>query len=174
MALGAGWLEEGKVVHCLVVGTEEIDWLASDALRLFDRSKFLSEGAGAVLLTNKSAGAIARLDLITDEFLYTYPGGKRRALENVREQLRFELSGTLLCESTSNAAGISQEEAAVWSDWSGRRIAPKRVLGEGLMASAGWQVVAAADALATHAEKRAVISIGGFHQHAIGCRLTTV
>jgi hypothetical protein len=172
MALGAGWIGEGKVAHCLVVGTEEIDWLTSDALRLFDRSKFLSEGAGAVLLSKRSAGAIARLDLITDEFLYTQAGGKRRALDNVREQLRSDLSSTLLCESTSNATGISREEAAVWSDWGGLRVAPKRILGEGLMASAGWQVVAAADALAARAGKQALISIAGFHQHAIGCRLT--
>ncbi len=172
MALGAAWINEGKIAQCLVVGTEEIDWLTSDALRLFDRSKFLSEGAGAVLLSKEPSRAIARLDAITDEFLYSHSGGKRGAVENVRAQLGPPHPGALLCESTSNAAGISQEEAAVWSDWSANRIAPKRVLGEGLMASAGWQVVAAADALAAGSAEEALVSIGGFHQHSIGCRLT--
>jgi hypothetical protein len=89
-------------------GTEEIDWLTSDALRLFDRSKFLSEGASAVLLSKEPPAQSQRLDSITDEFLYNYCGGKRRALENVRTQLGPAGSGTLLCESTSNAGGISQ------------------------------------------------------------------
>lgn len=172
VALGAAWINEGKAAQCLVVGTEEIDWLTSDALRLFDRSKFQSEGAGAVLLSNRAENAMARLDAITDEFLYNFSGGKRGALADVRAQLGPASSGAILCESTSNGAGISLEEAAVWSDWVSSRIAPKRVLGEGLMASAAWQVVAATDALAAGSAKEALVSIAGFHQHAIGCRLT--
>jgi len=35
-------------------------------------------------------------------------------------------------------------------------------------------VVAAADALAASPGNKALISIAGFHQHAIGCRLSAV
>jgi 3-oxoacyl-(acyl-carrier-protein) synthase len=173
MAIGATWLLEGKVRECLVVGTEEIDWLTADAIRLFDRSKFLSEGAGAVLLSTESTGALAQLDAITDEFLYNYSGGKTGALKSVREQLRPQTEARLLCDSTSNASGISREETEVWSAWTGARIAPKRVLGEGLMAAAAWQVVAAVDALASRTAAEALVSIAGFHQHALGCRFVS-
>ena len=49
----------------------------------------------------------------------------------------------------------------------------KRALGEGLMAAAAWQVVAAADAIMNRTVPSAVISTAGFHQHAIGARLTS-
>lgn len=172
MAIAAAWLLEGKVDECLVVGTEEIDWLTSDALRLFDRSKFLSEGAGAVLLSKRSEGALAQVTAISDEFLYSHAGGKAKALGAIRAQLSIAAdSQTVLCDSTTNARGISQEEARFWSDWPGPRLSPKRVLGEGLMASAAWQVAGAADALRSSPSMGALVSIAGFHQHAIGCRL---
>jgi hypothetical protein len=172
LAIGASWLADKKVAECLVVGTEEIDWLSADAVRLFDRTKFLSEGAGAVLLTTESNRALARLDTITDEFLYNRSGGKSGALKKVREQLGSLCGTELLCDSTSHRTGISQEETEVWSDWIGPRLAPKRVLGEGLMAAAAWQVVAAVDALASKNANEALVSIAGFHQHALGCRLS--
>jgi hypothetical protein len=170
VAIGAHWLLEGKVRRCLIVGTEEIDWLTSDALRLFDRSKFLSEGAGAIHLTSEPAGAIAQLHSISDEFLYHRSGGKGATLERVRAQLQ-PGAAALLCDSASNESGISRAEQAAWSGWPGPRVSPKQVLGEGLMASAAWQVVAAADALARGEAAEAIIGIAGFHQHAIGCRL---
>jgi hypothetical protein len=40
------------------------------------------------------------------------------------------------------------------------------------MASAAWQVVAAADALRNGSASTALISISGFHQHAIGACLS--
>ncbi len=171
LALGAAWLLEGKVAECLVVGTEEMDWLTSGALELFDRSKILSEGAGAVLLTRNADHSMARLEAVSDEFLYCTSGGKLAAIEKVREQLGTSKEGVLLCESTTNAGRISKEEAVVWNDWRGSRIAPKRVLGEGLMASAAWQVIAATDAISAGDAKGAMVSVAGLHQHAMGCRL---
>jgi 3-oxoacyl-(acyl-carrier-protein) synthase len=174
MAIGASWLLDKKVRECLVVGTEEIDWLTADAVRLFDRTKFVSEGAGAVLLTTESDRAIARLKTITDEFLYSASGGKSGALKSVREQLG-KLSGAeLLCDSTTHTAGISREETEIWDDWNGPRLAPKRVLGEGLMAAVAWQVAAAVDAVASKNSKEALVSVAGFHQHALGCRFISI
>jgi len=170
-AIAAGWLIEHKVQRCLVIGTEEIDWLTSDALRLFDRSKFLSEGAGAILLSTSRENAIAELRMITDELLYSRAGGKSGALFALREQLSPEYSAALLCDSTCNELGNSRDESKTWRDWTGPRLSPRRILGDGLMASAAWQVVAAADALAQGQARNACISIAGFHQHAIGCQL---
>jgi hypothetical protein len=168
LALGARWLLEGKAEQCLVVGTEEADWLSADALRLFDRSKTLSEGAGAVLLTRMPSAT--RLALVTDEFLYSQ-FEKNTALAKMKEDLGQPGDNVLLCESTSGDKGISKAESDLWKDWPGHHIAPKRILGEGLMASAAWQLVLAADAIATKSTDEAFISIAGFHQHAIGARL---
>ena len=170
LSLAANWLMDGKVEECLVVGTEEIDWLTADALRIFDRSKFLSEGAGAVLLKGASSRSNPELNSITDEVLYS-SHGKKAALLQMREQLGVGSASALLCDSTSNLSGVSHEEAELWRDWAGPRISPKQVLGEGLMASAAWQVVCAADALQSSAAPEVFISIAGFHQHAIGARL---
>jgi 3-oxoacyl-(acyl-carrier-protein) synthase len=173
MAIATHWLGEEKVAHCLVVGTEEIDWLSSEAVRLFDRSKFMSEGAGAILLSRNSDRALARLESITDEFLYHSRGGKTEAMRQMRAELAVP-PGALLCDSTSGTAGISGPEQAVWSDWRGPRISPKKVLGEGLMASAAWQVAAAADLIYHGAAPKGIVSIAGFHQHAIGCTLAAL
>ena len=169
MATGANWLLQGKVDECLVVGAEEVDWLTADALRLFDRGKVLSEGAGAVLL-NRTSGV--RLDAITDEHLFCTTG-KFEALRRMKDELRSSGSAELLADSFSGDIRISSEEGQLWADWSGARISPKRALGEGLMAGAAWQVVAAADAVMNRTVQGAIISTAGFHQHAIGGRLTS-
>jgi hypothetical protein len=170
LATGAKWLLENRVEECLVVGTEEIDWLTADALRLFDRRKFLSEGAGAVLLAKKGN---VKLEAVTDELL-CHTAGKTAALNGMRNQLGASTSSALLVDSTSHEKGISKEEHLLWRDWSAARLSPKKILGEGLMASAAWQVVAAADSLTHGRATEAIISIAGFHQHAVGARLTSV
>jgi hypothetical protein len=169
MATGANWLLQGKVDECLVVGAEEVDWLTADALRLFDRGNVLSEGAGAVLL-NRKAGV--RLNAITDEHLYC-TAGKTEALRKMKEELHPNGSGELLADGVSGDTRISNDEAKLWADWPGPRISPKRVLGEGLMAAGAWQVVAAADAIMNRTLTGAIVSTAGFHQHAIGARLTS-
>ena len=50
LALAADWLLNGRVNACLVIGAEEIDWLTTDAYRLFARNIILSAGAGALYL----------------------------------------------------------------------------------------------------------------------------
>ena len=170
LATGAHWLLEGKVDECLVVGTEEIDWLTSEAVRLFDRGKCLSEGAGAVLL--KKEGAV-RLQSITDEHLF-HSNGKSNALRKMKAELGEIPPGAILCDSTSGANGISAEETELWKSWPGPRFSPKQILGEGLMASAAWQVVAAADAISHQAAADEIVSISGFHQHALGAHFSAV
>lgn len=170
LATAAHWLLDGKIEECLVVGTEEIDWLTSDAVRLFDRRKILSEGAGAVLLRRSDGISLCS---ITDEHLYL-TAGKAAALEAMRKELPAPGSTFILADSTSGDSGISSDETRLWKDWaavSSSRISPRRILGEGLMASAAWQVVAAADSLRNGSATDALISIAGFHQHALGAHL---
>ena len=168
LATAANWLLDGKIEECLVVGTEEIDWLTSDAVRLFDRRKILSEGAGAVLLRRTDG---ISLRSITDEHLYL-PAGKAASLDAMRKELPEPTSNFILSDSTSGDSRISADEAQLWKDWPASRISPKRILGEGLMASAAWQVVSAVDSLRNGSATDALISIAGFHQHAVGAHLS--
>jgi hypothetical protein len=57
-----------------------------------------------------------------------------------------------------------------WNDWNGPRLSPKKILGEGLMAGAAWQCVAACDAVARAACACACVSLVGCNQHAVGAR----
>ena len=43
LALAAHWLLDDHLDGCLVIGTEESDWLTADAYRLFDRRAILAE-----------------------------------------------------------------------------------------------------------------------------------
>lgn len=169
MSLAGRWLLEDRVDECLVVGTEELDWLTAQAVDLFDSGKVLSEGAGAVLLRREGR---VRLDAITEEHLYVN-GAKAEALRTMARELGEIRSDTLLVDSTTSEKGISKEEHELWKDVAGRRCSPKKVLGEGLMAGAAWQFVAAADALMNGGASSACISIAGFHQHSVGARIVT-
>jgi 3-oxoacyl-(acyl-carrier-protein) synthase len=45
LAVAAGWLANGLAEACVVIGAEEPDWTAADALRLFDRRAVHASGA---------------------------------------------------------------------------------------------------------------------------------
>ena len=114
----------------------------------------------------KKSGPV-RLKRITDEHLF-HANGKSNALRKMKSELGELPPGTILCDSTSGANGISAEESALWKSWTGPRFSPKQTMGEGLMASAAWQVVTAVDAISHHVSADAIVSISGFHQHAMG------
>jgi hypothetical protein len=87
----------------------------------------------------------------------------------MREQLDGS-SSDLLCDGLGGGARANAPEAAAWKDWTGPRLSLKRVLGEGLMAAAAWQCVAACDAVARGRFAAANVSLVGGSQQAIGAR----
>jgi hypothetical protein len=172
VALAAHWLAEGRIDACLVIGAEETDWMLSDAWRHFDRSTPLAEGAGALLLQNASEGASEGvfLEAVTD----CHRGSGAAAWKNVARQMRAELpagaAGELLFLSTRGRPVRDRAELEAWEDWPGARLAPKRILGEGLMAGVAWQCAAACAALARGAGAAANVSIVGPDIEAVGAR----
>lgn len=169
LALGAQWLAQGRTDSCLIVGTEELDWLTADALRLFDRKLVPSEGAGAVLLSQTPSPV--RLAAVTDEFALR-PLGKACAFRAMRESLGMAQEGTLVVTSGMRGHRIFKAEEECWPAGisSSGLVRPKEVLGEGLMAAAAWQCVFAIDALMRSLAKEALVTIMGLHQHAIGAK----
>ena len=88
------------------------------------------------------------LSLITDAHTYTARRNRRQAAQAMRQQLPACSPAELLCDGLGDSPRADAPEAAAWRDWTGPRLSPKRILGEGLMAAAAWQCVAACDAVA--------------------------
>jgi 3-oxoacyl-(acyl-carrier-protein) synthase len=147
--------------YCLVVGTEEIDWLLCDAYRRWrllrssppiepfsaqQRGMILSEGAGAILLAREGPFTIE----------CAHPGGcftKRAEAGKILKRILSDLSqtkldvvissanGTFVDQAESEAIGQIVPDALVYTG--------KPALGESVGASAIWQIILAAQALRT-------------------------
>lgn len=173
LALAADWLAEGSVNACLVVAAEENDWLTADAFRLFSKRMVLADGAGAVYLKlGNPSGSLARLDAITDSQLFGPRTPPAEAVRRVVRQLPTG-EGTLLVDGQQGVTQIDAPESAAWAGWAGRRVSPKRTLGEGLTAAAAWQCIVASHAVA-RGQPAANVSVVGTNQQAIGARFVAI
>jgi len=171
IALGAQWLEENRVDACLVIGAEETNWILADALWHLERPAVLTAGAGALCLCREPAWSTGvELAAITDAHTYSGRNGRTRAARAMRAQLGNNSSNELLCDGAGTSPHADAMELDAWRDWTGPRLSPKRVLGEGLMAAAAWQCVAACDAVAGERFVAANVSLVGANQQAIGAR----
>jgi 3-oxoacyl-(acyl-carrier-protein) synthase len=145
--------------YCLVVGTEEIDWLLCDAYRRWrllrlappiepfgkqSRGMILSEGAGAIVL--------ARDGFITIE--RAHPGGyfrKRAEAEEILDGILCDLgqveidlvissaNGTFIDQAESKAIQQAIPNALIYTG--------KPALGESVGAAGLWQIILGAQAL---------------------------
>jgi hypothetical protein len=161
LALAADWLDDERVDGCLVLGTEEVDWIVADALRLFQRGNIYAGGAGAIYL--KKAASPVELTMVTDAFLYTQEQTYQSAARQMRTQFGAGADNELLFDS-------QRLERTVWNHWNGRRLFLKPILGDAFAASTAWQCVAAHAALLANEADAANISIVGANQQAIGAR----
>src|ERR1700757_4678739 len=145
--------------HCLVVGTEEIDWLLCDAYRRwrllraappiepFSRQKrgmILSEGAGAIVLARDGPFTIE----------CAHPGGyfaKRAEAAEILKRILCDLGQSEIDLVVSSANGTFVDEAECRTFKAGVPNAfvytAKPALGESVGAAAIWQVILAAQAL---------------------------
>ncbi len=171
VSLGIQWLEENRVDACLVIGAEETNWILADALWHLERSAVLTAGAGALCLCREpelSAGV--ELAAITDAHTYSTQNNRTQAARSMRDQLGKSSSRELLCDGLGNSPRADAPELAAWRDWTGPRVSPKCILGEGLMAAAAWQCVVACDATAGGQFAAANVSLVGSNQQAMGAR----
>lgn len=176
--LAIQWLKEDRVDACLVIGAEETNWITADALSHLDRTAHISAGAGALCLCREPKLSIGvELTAITDAHTYTVSKNRVQAARLMREQLNGSSNGQsaeLLCDGIGKNVRADMPEISAWRDWTGSRISPKQVLGEGLMAAAAWQCVIACDAVANKRVKSANVSLVGFNQQAIGAKFEAV
>jgi hypothetical protein len=175
IALAADWLSSGRVDGCLVVGAEEMDWLTADAMRLFFANAIVSDGAGALYLKREPRNGMSiRLNGITDSYLFYGTQSRREAARLARSEMQpWHRSRELLCDSTQGSIKLDADERTAWRDWTNSRLSIKTVLGEGFMAAAAWQCIAACDALAEKKCQSATVSIVGCNQQAIAAQFVT-
>jgi 3-oxoacyl-(acyl-carrier-protein) synthase len=170
VAVAAQWLVENQVDAALIIGAEEADWLTSSAYQLFSSEIILSDGAGALYLKRDSANALAELRCITDPHLFLQNQNRSEAASRARSQLPANQPDHLLIDSLLNLPKLDAAEAAAWHDWTGSRISPKAILGEGLMAAAAWQCVIGVDAIQQKKCAAANVSIVGGNEQAIAAQ----
>ena len=145
--------------HCLIVGTEELDWLLCDAYRRWrllraappiepfskqKRGMILSEGAGAILLAREGGFAI--------EFAHPvgYFAKRAEAVEILKRILRdLSLREIDLVVSSANGTFVDEAECRAL-----KAVIPnalvytgKPALGESVGAAGLWQVILATQAL---------------------------
>jgi hypothetical protein len=163
LALGAGWLNHGLAEACVVIGAEEPDWIAADALRLFDRRAVHASGAGALYLKSaRPSAAPVELAAVTDSFAATRASRRDEAARKMRAQLPVGAPDELLCASERNNPA--------WDDWTGNVLTPIEILGQAFAASAAWQCVSACDSLQHSHCPAANVSITGAGLQAIAAR----
>jgi len=171
LALGAAWLEANRVDACLVIGAEETNWLRADALWHLDHQAVISGGAGALCLSLDPAFSTGvELEMITTAHTYTARKPRAAAAQAMRAELANASPEQLLCDGIGTSPRVDAPETGAWRGWSGPRLSPKQILGEGLMAAGGWQCVAACDAVAGERCATAIASLVGCNQQAIGAR----
>lgn len=166
LELAAEWIERGEVDGCVVVGNEEIDWLCAEALRFYSRGYLPSEGAAVLYLEAGEVGP--QLLHVPDP--QTFRGSRERieAAHRLRGLLGLENSDrTLLVDGRCGVTRHDEPEDLAWADWRGKRVSPRRIVGESLGASSAMQCVFAVQELHNGTFDRAVVtSVGGNEQAA--------
>ena len=108
---------------------------------------------------------------VTMPQLYRRGIPRETCVRRMRSELPALVPGELLCDGWQDAARVDAVERRVWQDWVGARLSPRRILGDGLVAGAAWQLVAAADALRGGEYEAATISLVGCNEQVSGVRL---
>jgi hypothetical protein len=171
LVLAADWLLSERVDGCVVIGAEELDWLVAESFCLFGRRATISEGAGALYLTREPHTKPAvELNAVTKPEVFTHRKSRRAAALHVRKTVHENGADALLCDSRLGVPYLDSEEEVAWADWKSSRLSPKIICGEAFMASAAWQCVAAADAIAQDSVSSAIVSIVGINEQVIAAR----
>jgi 3-oxoacyl-(acyl-carrier-protein) synthase len=166
MDLAAEWLLRGDVDGCVVVASEEIDWLSAEALLLYSRRYIPSEGAAAIYL-ERGDGPVRVLSLPDPIPFSSVP--RSQAAREIRELLRSEgEDSALLVDGTIGIPRIDRAETDAWADWTGARLSPRHLLGEAMGAASALQVVAAVASIHSGTCRQAIATAVGGNQQAAG------
>jgi len=163
--MASNWMQSGLVDQCLVIAAEEADWLSTEAVGYYDKRLIVTEGAGALLLSQDGAGP--RIEQVTGPIAYHSNRERRDALAKLAHSISPPPGGVLI-NSALGLPRMDDAEHAAWSSWTGEVISPPQVLGEGIGCASALQLVLAA-ALAREEQRPSVVSMPGTNTGAYGC-----
>lgn len=167
--LAVEWIERGDVDGCLVVSSEEIDWLSAEGLLHYSKNYVPAEGAAAVYLEAVD-GPVKLLRLPDPVSLAGYD--REHAASEMRHRLAADDDGgTLLVDGRAGVTRYDRPETIAWKDWRGPRWSPRMIIGEGMGISAALQTVAAVQALDSREFQKAIVVATGANQQAAGMLL---
>jgi 3-oxoacyl-[acyl-carrier-protein] synthase II len=170
LEMAGDWLAGDLVDACLVIAAEEFDWLTANGAGYYHRDIVASEGAAALLLGREGRGP--RVQELVAPSGYASRDERTKQTASMARQLitAFDhYSPTCLIDDCIGIVAQDQAETAAWAQQPTlKRLSPKRVLGHTLGASAGLQLVVAAELARAEAQSIAV-SVPGNNFSAWGC-----
>ncbi|MDA0814812.1 MAG: beta-ketoacyl synthase N-terminal-like domain-containing protein [Verrucomicrobia bacterium] len=175
LRIAEDWLRAGEVDGCLVVGSEELDWVSWEAMQLFDSHGVAGEGAGALYLElgESSENAIV-LEAVTEPALWLNHGEKHLATQQARAQLPDKIStDAALALSTSGHVRADAAEVGAWADWSGPRVELGLLLGNCMGAGVALNAALACEYLASGMASEAIVSAAGHHHQCLAAWMRT-
>ena len=140
LRLAGLWLENGLVDHCLVIGAEEADALALEAMTYYHKRLVGGEGAGALLLSLEGEGP--RIAAVHGPFSYANRAQRRAALEQMAAQTA---TSSVLADRAVGIDRLDRDERLAWSATAAKTHHPLEILGECMGAASALQLVFAAD-----------------------------
>jgi 3-oxoacyl-[acyl-carrier-protein] synthase II len=140
------WLIQGLVDRVLVIGSEEGDWVASEAVSYYHPDLKASEGAGALLL---SLGETGMKLISTPAHAFLSEAERAAGLRDIVQSLAMQTEGQAIRVSGLSGVSILDEsEFAAWStagEPAVPTIHPRTVLGESMGAGSVIQLALAAE-----------------------------
>lgn len=169
LEIAADWLAAGAVDDCLVLASEELDWITAEAQGVFAPGTVMAEGAAALCLRREPS--TVRLDAWSGTI--PYRRGRRRveAARRAQEALSDAGPSAEFFEASARPTRVVEAKAAdPWNVGGSRRVSCQPVLGEGLAAAGGWPCVAAIHALSQGADSAATVGVLGSNLGAAAAR----
>ncbi|MGE9269561.1 MAG: beta-ketoacyl synthase N-terminal-like domain-containing protein [Verrucomicrobiales bacterium] len=164
LELATEWLGREECDLCVVVATEEIDWLSAEAAGYYNTDILPAEGAAAVVLGREGGGP--EVVSIPDPISYAEVPSRTEAMKRIWGRLGVVDDGkTLWADGRNGVARLDNSENFVWE---GPRISVRQKLGDAMGASSGLQTVAALEWLQRGKVSRAVVTSAGGNEGAAG------
>lgn len=160
------WLDEDLVDACLIVASEESDWLSCEALTYYHPGLVATEGAAALVVgpPKPDRPVLTKLSNLCG---HHDPLQRRRTLKNLAKLASTESGAdAMLIDHLSGFSAIDAAEEKAWDSHPGPRHSPRRIIGDALGASSALQLVLATHLTSTSG-KGSVVSLPGSTASAV-------
>lgn len=160
------WLEEDLIDACLIVASEESDWLSCEALTYYHPGLIATEGAAA-LLVGRPVADQPLISHLSDLYGHQNPLQRRRVLKALAKLATSTTApDCILVDHLSGIGAVDAAEEAAWTSHAGARQSPRQIMGDALGASSALQLVLATH-LARSSRQGTAVSMPGSNASAV-------